>query len=130
MVPLKNLPKVLTPLVVGQKIDIGWSPNGWIDDKCFINWAKKFIIRVNEIRKLYNFDQHQKAILFLDGHGTRNNREIMILFKSENIEVILLPPHLTHMLQPFRRVVARPLKDALSRIASQIIDEIDEDLQT
>ena len=106
------------------------SQNGWIDDNCFFNWPKKIVIRVNEIRELYNFDKHQKAILFLDGHGTRNNREIMNLFKSENIEVIIFPPHLTHLLQPFDRVVSRPLKDALSRIASQIINEIDEDQET
>lgn len=127
IVPLKNLPRDLTPLVVGQKINIVGSQNGWIDDNCFFNWAKKIVIRVNEIREIYNFDKHQKAILFLDGHGTRNNREIMNLFKSENIEVIIFPPHLTHLLQPFDRVVSRPLKDALSRIASQIINEIDED---
>ena len=129
IVPLKNMPKDLTPLVAGGKIDIGGSDNGWINDECFECWAKKFIERVIEIRKTYHFDQKQKAILFLDGHCSRNNRHVMDIFKKANIEVIIFPPHLTHIMQPFDRVVARPLKDALPRIASHIIDEIDENEQ-
>ena len=67
------MPKDLAPLIAGGKINIGGSPNGWINDECFSNWAKTFIQRVKEIRKMYNFNPCQKAILFLDGHGSRNN---------------------------------------------------------
>ena len=129
IVPLKNLPKDLAPLIAGGKINIGGSPNGWMNDECFSNWSKTFIQRVKEIRKMYNFDLSQKAILFLDGHGSRNNAELMSLFKSENIEVIMFPPHLTHIIQPFDRVRARPLKDSLSRITAHLITEIDENEQ-
>ena len=41
--------------------------------------------------------------------------------------MIIFP--LTHIIQPFDRVIARPLKDALSRIAAHLITEIDENEQ-
>ena len=39
--------------------------------------------------------------------------------------MIIFPPLLTHLIQPFDRVIARPLKDVLTRIASHLFDEID-----
>lgn len=129
LVPLKNVPKDLLTFVASGKITIGGSPNGWMNDDCFEEWAKWLIQKVANIRETYNFDKNRKAILFLDGHGSRNNFKVMKLFKSNHISVIIFPPHMTHIFQPFDRVIARPLKECLSRIAKEIIDYIIEENQ-
>lgn len=129
LVPLKYAPKDLLTAIAAGKITIGGSPNGWMNDICFEEWSKWLIQKVQNLRKTYNYDAEQKAILFLDGHGSRNNSKIMRLFKSNFIEVIIFPPHMTHLFQPFDRVVARPLKECLSRIAKEIIDNFDEENQ-
>lgn len=129
LIPLKNIPKDLLSSVASGKITIGGSPNGWMNDDCFEEWAKWLIQKVVNIRETYHFDKNRKAILFLDGHGSRNNFKVMKLFKSYHISVIIFPPHMTHIFQPFDRVIARPLKDCLSRIAKEIIDSINEESQ-
>ena len=121
--PLKRLPKDLTQFVAGGKINIGGSPNGWINDECFTEWSNWLITRVKEIRETYGFDPTKRAILLLDGHNSRDNREVMENFKKNFIEVVIFPPHLTHIMQPFDKVVARPLKDCLSKIARQLAEE-------
>jgi hypothetical protein len=47
-------------------------------------------------------------------------------FKNAKIDVVIFPPHMTHIMQPFDRVIARPLKDCLGRIARAMINEVPE----
>ena len=126
LAPLKHLPKDITSLVLGGKVTVGGSQNGWMTDECFEKWAEWLIRRVAELRASYNFDADQRAILLLDGHGTRNNKDVMEKFSAAKIDVVIFPPHMTHILQPFDKVIARPLKDCLSSIARAIIEEYDE----
>lgn len=100
-----------------------------MDDDCLANLVKNLNNCVNEIHEIYNYYYHQKAIFFLDGHCSRNNRQIMALFKTENIRVIIFTSHITHLIQPFDRIIARHLKDALTWLASYLIDEIDKENQ-
>ena len=44
-------------------------------------------------------------------------------FKKAHIDIIIFPPHLTHLMQPFDTTVARPLKQSLKRFANEIINE-------
>ena len=44
-------------------------------------------------------------------------------FKKANIDIIIFPPHLTHLMQPFGTAVARSLKQLLKRFANEIINE-------
>ena len=123
IVPLKRAPKDVSTLVASGKITLGGSPNGWMDDECFENWAIWFVDCVFEIREAYGHDRTQRAILLLDGHGSRNNSKVAKIFKDAYIDVIIFPPHMTHIMQPFDRVIARPLKDCLARIARELIEE-------
>ena len=127
--PLKRLPKDILKLVTSGKINIGGSKNGWMDDECFAEWASWLISRVSEIREIYGYDPNTRAILLLDGHGSRNNSAVMRSFKKANIDVVIFPPHMTHIMQPFDRVIARPLKDCLGRIARAMISVIPENEQ-
>ena len=127
--PLKRMPKDIEALVASGKITFGGSPNGWMNDECFENWSEWLIKRVQRIREVYGHAHDQRAILLLDGHGSRNNAEVMKKFKEANIDVVIFPPHMTHIMQPFDRVIARPLKDCLSRIARELVNDFDPDDQ-
>ena len=41
------------------------------------------------------------------------------------IDVIIFPPHFTHLIQPLDVTVARPLKQALKRFAKDLLENID-----
>ena len=66
----------------------------------------------------------------LDGHSSRNNAEMKRKIKEANIDVVIFPPHMTHIMKPFDRVIAIPLKDCLNRIDREIINDFDSDDQT
>ena len=126
--PLINLPKEELDLVRRKKVIIGGSQNGWMTDETFQSWAKWLILKVISIREQRNYQPSQKAVLFLDGHITRNQKSVMEEFKNANIEVIIFPPHMTHIIQPFDKVIARPLKQILRQIANDIINEYAENV--
>ena len=42
----------------------------------------------------------QTAVVFLCDASTRRNPEALEVFRRHNVRVVLLPPHLTHVLQP------------------------------
>ena len=127
LVPLKYLPRDLATLVLRDRIVIGGSTNGYMEDDNFASWTEWFIQRVNELRKARQYAPNRKAILFLDGHITRNNKHVMKNFARANIVVIIFPPHMTHLMQPFDTTVARPLKKVLQDVANQLLQNISKD---
>ena len=90
-------------------------------DENFENWVIWFIEFVNDLKKQRKYSSNQRSLLFLDGHVTRNNKELMKKFRDAKIDVFIFPPHLTHLMQPFNTTVARPLKQALKRLANEIL---------
>ena len=128
--PYLLLPKVLLPktcitFVQKKYLNIGGSPNGWMNDENFVEWGKWFIAFVIELRKERGYPPDQRAVLFLDGHGTRNNKEMMQLFKNAYIDVIIFPSHLTHLMQPFDVIIAAPFKKALSELGYALLSLVD-----
>jgi hypothetical protein len=49
-------------------------------------------------------------LLILDGHSSRNYFEAISILAQNSIEVLILPPHSTHILQPFDIAIGSPLK--------------------
>jgi len=125
--PLKTLPNVLAEHVRSGRITFGGSDNGWMTDQLFEEWATWLVQRIDALRAQYHCDADQRAILLLDGHPTRNNHRVMSMFKANNIEVVIFPPHMTHLIQPYDRVIARPFKQALQQFANKILNEYGDD---
>lgn len=81
------------------------SPNGWTDQDLGFLWLRDV------------FDPQTAAInptratrlLLLDGHNSHCSIEFLTLAKSKNIEILCLPPHTTHALQPCDVGVFSPL---------------------
>ena len=84
------------------------SPNGYMDAELFILWFKKIFVPYT-----MNF---RPALLILDGHGSHITYELTQLATENDIQILLLPPHTTNILQPLDVSFFRPLKTHLSRI--------------
>ena len=84
------------------------SPNGYMDVELFILWFQKIFIPYTT-----NF---RSALLILDAHGSHITYELTQLAKENDIQILLLPPHTTSILQPLDVSFFRPLKTHLSRI--------------
>ncbi len=62
----------------------------------------------------------QPAVLIMDQHETHCSRQIIDKCRANNIEILLLPPHTTHMLQPLDISVFNPLKSVFMTLASRM----------
>ena len=69
------------------------SPSGWMEKEQFIQWLKKvFVPTIKQIG-----GEH---ILILDGHNSHVTLETIETCKSNNIRLLCLPAHSSHILQP------------------------------
>ena len=88
---------------------------GFIDVDVFVQWANIFIAY---IKSLSSDDEYH--ILITDGHNSRLNPEILLLFWKNKIIVVCLPSHLTHLLQSNDSGTNRAYKSALSKLLQEI----------
>ncbi|KAM9874670.1 transposase [Verticillium dahliae] len=114
----------LPPLVIfkGQSVQQQWFPldlqpykdwrftaaeNGWTDNDIAIFWLKEIFIPSTKPTNL-----SIARLLILDGHGSHESTDFMYLCYSNNIHLVFLPPHTSHVLQPLDQSVFGPLKAA------------------
>ncbi|KAI7909099.1 transposase [Pyricularia oryzae] len=83
--------------------------NGWTNNETAIEWLKKVFIP----HTLPNAPE--KQLLILDGHGSHVTDEFMLLCLQYNIQLLYLPHHSSHVLQPLDLSVFGPLKEAYRR---------------
>jgi 4-hydroxybenzoate polyprenyltransferase len=81
--------------------------NGWTSDDTALEWLKKVFILRTAPR-----DRLEARLLILDGHGSHETLEFMWECFSNNIYLLFLPPHSSHVLQPLDLSVFSPLKNA------------------
>ena len=92
-----------------RKVYIAQSRSGWVTQHVFQEWAEWVCDWLEKYRKDRGL-LGQQAVLILDNAPTRSSRQAMQLFRSHNVLVILLPPHLTHVLQPVDLCWAKQFK--------------------
>ena len=62
-------------------------------------------------RSVFTFDWTQeKRLLIVDGHGSHETTEFMFTCFQNNVNLIFLPSHTSHVLQPLDQSVFGPLK--------------------
>jgi hypothetical protein len=110
---LQSLPNELQELHL--PIYYASSRSGWMTKELFSAWAVHFIswtatYRATYLHTYHPNDENAQILLYLDGHASRINYEAMKLFEQNNIKVITLRSHTTHLCQPFDKVIASPLK--------------------
>ena len=67
------------------------SPKGWINSEIFLNWLDFFISFIPSTRPV---------LLIYDGHSSHISIEVIEKARSNDIHLLCLPSHGTHVLQP------------------------------
>ena len=77
------------------------SESGWMESVHFIEWFEKiFIDYVKEI-------EGAKLLIF-DGHSSHISIELIELAKANNVHLLCLPAHTSHLLEPLDVCVYKP----------------------
>ena len=80
------------------------SKNGWIANCITFNWLTKVFLPETK-------PPNNKTQLFnLDGHRSHHTMEFLWECKINNVWLVFLPPHSTHVLQPLDLLCFCPIK--------------------
>ena len=95
------------------------SPSGWMTSRIFTIWSIFFAAEMAKrrlaLRSIYGESiKDSPCFLFLDGHKSRLNSTAIEILYTNNIRVIILPSHSSHITQPFDVALAAPFKSYLS----------------
>ncbi|XP_065674172.1 uncharacterized protein LOC136091114 [Hydra vulgaris] len=78
-------------------------PSGWMQSDIFVTWFMHFVKHANPT-------EHEPVLLILDGHKTHtSNLKVINLARQNNVILLCLPPHCSHILQPLDVVFMKPL---------------------
>ncbi|CAB3252682.1 unnamed protein product [Arctia plantaginis] len=80
--------------------EVVMTEKGWVTEEAFKLWLQHF----NRYRT------PGKVVLILDGHASHTSYSVVDLCDSFEIELVLLPPHTSHGLQPLDVSFFKPLK--------------------
>ena len=69
--------------------------NGWMTEELGEKWFRDVFLK--------QCGPERPQLLLLDGHSSHETLGLLELAVRENIQVLCLPPHTTHMLQPLYR---------------------------
>lgn len=77
--------------------------NGWMEAEVFEAFFKKTFLPIV---------QNQRPVLLIyDGHSTHVGLNLIEEARKQNITILKLPPHTSHILQPLDLAVMKPFKD-------------------
>ncbi|XP_076135340.1 uncharacterized protein LOC143117477 [Alosa pseudoharengus] len=89
----------------------GVSERGYMDSDLFVKWLGHFIKHARQERPL---------LLFMDQHEAHVGKGVVDFCRANQVEVVCLPAHTTHVLQPLDVAVYGSLKAAFSRLAREM----------
>ena len=79
-------------------------PSGWIQSEIFCQWFLHFI-------KHTKLTKEDPIILVLDGqYSYTRNMEVITLARENHVDIICLPPHSSHKMQPLDKAFMGPPK--------------------
>ena len=84
------------------------STSGWTSDSHAYEWITT--VFDPETRRA----DKERRLLILDGHGSHLTARFIAYCQSRAIDIVILPPHTSHILQPLDVGIFAPLKRALS----------------
>ncbi|KAJ8882658.1 hypothetical protein PR048_014470 [Dryococelus australis] len=76
--------------------------NGWMETEVFINIFK--------ISFLAHIGTKRPVLVICDGHKTHVSLRLIEIAREENVTILILPPHSSHILQPLDLSVMKSLK--------------------
>ena len=110
LVSLPNELKSLTAFFSTQK-------SGWMTKLLFCAFAIFFVSKVSQYRmRLPSHIANQPTLLIVDNHSSRFNSYAIEYLNLHNVMLLTLPPHCSHLLQPFDVAAAQSLKSLINKI--------------
>ena len=92
------------------------SSTGWVTKDLFFVFCTYFCAELSHYRmSLPDTIADETVLLIVDGHSSRYSIDSIALLAANNIDLLVLPPHTSHCLQPFDVAVASPLKTAFKK---------------
>jgi len=74
--------------------------------------------------KFVQKDNSKKHVLIMDGHGSHiYSVEFLSLMKKHGVEVVCLPPHCTHWMQPADKALFRAMKSNCEESGREFVGE-------
>lgn len=97
-----------------KELPSGWkfttNNNGWTNNYHGFQWIQHFNART----KLRLQSPHEYRLLLCDGHDSHISADFVGYCIQNRIELILLPPHSSHLMQPLDVAIFGPLKLSLA----------------
>ena len=91
------------------------SHNGWMTEESFVDWLKALFIP--------SLPPTRPVLLILDGHKSHITYEVREIARDNNIHLLKLPPHTTHLLQPLDIGVFNRMKGTCRLLSLTLPDE-------
>ena len=88
---------------------IGMSKKGWMDNHLFAQWMDYFL---NSLTTRGDFSPSQRHLLILDGHKSHISLQVLQKARTHGLDMISLPSHTIHALQPLDVACFAPFKKA------------------
>lgn len=88
----------------------------WMSEPIFYAWQIHFITRVKERSELSLTSRH---LLILDGHNSHVTLEVIHKAIQTRIDMVILPSHTSHILQPLDFAIFAPFKKAFRSIRDE-----------
>ena len=105
--------------------------SGWMNKEIFTYWGLLFLSEISLYRLSLPPDlRDQRILLLLDGHKSRNNSFIAMVFDIFKIDILIFPGHTSHILQAFDVSIASPLKTAYKEYFLLYDLDLDKIIQT
>jgi hypothetical protein len=107
------LPTDLESFVISDKWSVIGGSSAWMTKEVFAKWALESYLKEITKRRAEINDPNAPALLILDGHSSRECPEVLKKLKEDNIHVLTLVSHASHILQPLDVEVFAVLKACL-----------------
>lgn len=91
----KTIPKEIDKETEFRKFEFDYSKTSFITLKIFENFILNHIMPA-----IQNSKKNQRALIILDGHSSRKNKTLLSKLYENEIDVLCLPSHSSHFLQP------------------------------
>ena len=84
------------------------SENGWVNTSLFMQWFTHFVDYVGPSKE-------RRVLLIMDNHSAHISGNLICQARLVGVDIVTLPPHSSHVLQPLDISVYGPLKRAWAR---------------
>jgi 4-hydroxybenzoate polyprenyltransferase len=88
---------------------------GWINRAVALEWLEEVFIP-----RTQPSDPSQSRLLILDGHDSHTTDDFMWACYKNNIQLLFLPPHTSHVLQPLDLSIFSPLKHTYRKLLNRM----------